>query len=156
MAGVKMELDDASNDQSTVISPSSFGMRRKSQTSNPPSSVVETESSSSSSSSIRLNVGGTIFATSPHTFVRFPECWLNQTLANAARSQTPVFLDRDGLLFRHVLNFCRSKELLLPKSFGDLEALRKEAIYFNLTSVASTRFISFHLSLFTLHTEHSI
>lgn len=42
------------------------------------------------------------------------------------------FIDRDGDMFRHILNFLRNKKLLLPSDFPHMELLLHEAIYFEL------------------------
>lgn len=42
------------------------------------------------------------------------------------------FIDRDGGMFRHILNFLRNKKLLLPTDFPDMELLLHEAHYFEL------------------------
>lgn len=42
------------------------------------------------------------------------------------------FIDRDGKMFRHILNFLRNKQLLLPDNFAYLDLLLREAIYFDL------------------------
>lgn len=42
------------------------------------------------------------------------------------------FIDRDGGMFRHILNFLRNKKLLLPLDFPYLELLLHEAHYFEL------------------------
>ena len=33
------------------------------------------------------------------------------------------FVDGDGKLFRHILNFCRTKQLTLPDNFDELDLL---------------------------------
>lgn len=42
------------------------------------------------------------------------------------------FIDRDGDMFRHILNFLRNKQLLLPADFVHMELLLHEAVYFEL------------------------
>lgn len=42
------------------------------------------------------------------------------------------FIDRDGDMFRHILNFLRNKKLLLPADFPHVELLLHEAVYFEL------------------------
>ena len=42
------------------------------------------------------------------------------------------FIDRDGQMFRHVLNFVRNSRLLLPDDFSDVELLLEEAKYYEI------------------------
>lgn len=43
------------------------------------------------------------------------------------------FIDRDGNMFRHILNFMRNSKLLIADDFSDLELLLEEAKYFEIT-----------------------
>lgn len=43
------------------------------------------------------------------------------------------FIDRDGSMFRHILNFMRNSRLLIPENFTDLDLLLEEARYFDIT-----------------------
>ncbi|KAG8222664.1 hypothetical protein J437_LFUL003786 [Ladona fulva] len=42
------------------------------------------------------------------------------------------FIDRDGRMFRHILNFMRNARLLVPENFADLDLLLEEAKYFEI------------------------
>lgn len=42
------------------------------------------------------------------------------------------FIDRDGKVFRFVLNFMRTGHLSLPQNFDDYETLLEEAKYYQL------------------------
>ena len=42
------------------------------------------------------------------------------------------FIDRDGKMFRHILNFVRNNKLLLPADFTDIDLLLEEARFFDL------------------------
>lgn len=42
------------------------------------------------------------------------------------------FIDRDGGMFRHILNFMRNSRLLIPDNFADLDLLLEEARYFDI------------------------
>jgi len=42
------------------------------------------------------------------------------------------FIDRDGSMFRHILNFMRNSKLLIAEDFCDLELLLEEAKYFEI------------------------
>jgi hypothetical protein len=45
------------------------------------------------------------------------------------------FIDRDGKMFRYILNYLRSSRLLLPDSFNEFEALYDEAKYYDLAGL---------------------
>ena len=46
------------------------------------------------------------------------------------------FIDRDGVLFRFVLDYLRSGQLVLPESFRELRRLEREAEYFRLSGMS--------------------
>jgi BTB/POZ domain-containing protein KCTD8/12/16 len=50
-------------------------------------------------------------------------------------SNNRIFIDRDGSLFRFILDFLRTKVLVLPENFNEYERLKNEAIYFKLDSL---------------------
>lgn len=90
---------------------------------------------------VELNVGGEIYATTVETLTRCPNSMLESMFAqrNAAmlaRDQRGrCFIDRDGKLFRYVLNFLRDGRLTVGEDFRDLEALRIESEYFALDAM---------------------
>jgi len=43
------------------------------------------------------------------------------------------FIDRDGNMFRHVLNFLRTSTLVIPEDFDEVDLLLEEARFFELT-----------------------
>ena len=45
------------------------------------------------------------------------------------------FIDRDGNMFRHVLNFLRTSTLAIPDDFDELDLLLEEARYFELAAM---------------------
>lgn len=42
------------------------------------------------------------------------------------------FIDRDGLMFRHILNFMRNSKLLISENFRDMDLLLEEARFFEI------------------------
>ena len=50
------------------------------------------------------------------------------------------FIDRDGGMFRHILNFMRTGRPVLPDNFQHLELLLEEAKYFELPGQNRTLF----------------
>ena len=45
------------------------------------------------------------------------------------------FIDRDGKMFRYVLNYLRSSRLLIPETFDEFEALYEEAKFYDLAGL---------------------
>ncbi|KZC08447.1 BTB/POZ domain-containing protein kctd15-like [Dufourea novaeangliae] len=69
--------------------------------------------------------------------IRYPE----SRLAKLFNGSIPIvldslkqhyFIDRDGGMFRHILNFMRNSRLLIPENFADLDLLLEEARYFDI------------------------
>lgn len=91
----------------------------------------------SSSSTITLNVGGHLYAALRQTLARHQGSLLEE-IANGKKPVQHVdsmgnsFIDRDGLVFRHVLNFLRLGELMLPNDFKEAGLLRREAEFYRL------------------------
>lgn len=50
-------------------------------------------------------------------------------------SKGKYFVDRDGVLFRYVLDFLRNQRLILPENFHEKERLRTEAEFYNLSKM---------------------
>ncbi|XP_076683314.1 BTB/POZ domain-containing protein twz [Andrena cerasifolii] len=86
---------------------------------------------------VHIDVGGTIYTSSLETLTKYPE----SRLAKLFNGSIPIvldslkqhyFIDRDGGMFRHILNFMRNSRLLLPDNFADLDLLLEEARYFDI------------------------
>lgn len=45
------------------------------------------------------------------------------------------FIDRDGKMFRHILNFLRTNSLPVAESFEELELLYEEARYYDIPAL---------------------
>ncbi|XP_030056311.1 potassium channel regulatory protein [Microcaecilia unicolor] len=94
----------------------------------------------SGSEPVTLNVGGQRFSTLAATLRRFPESRLARMLEGGDVELRPrdgfVFIDRDGALFVHVLEFLRTRRLALPPDFRDYERLRQEADFYELPALA--------------------
>ncbi|XP_071495102.1 uncharacterized protein [Diadema antillarum] len=90
-------------------------------------------------SHVGLNVGGKIFRTSRTTLTRDPDCFFSLMLSGripSARDDDGNYLiDRDGDIFRHVLNYLRGGQLLLPTGFNELHQLLGEADFFQLKAL---------------------
>ncbi|EDO34594.1 predicted protein, partial [Nematostella vectensis] len=85
---------------------------------------------------VNLNVGGYVYTTSYKTLTRCRDSMLGamfsgrQNLARDTRGN--FFIDRDGSLFRYILNFLRTSELCLPDSFDEFQQLSLEADFYQI------------------------
>lgn len=87
---------------------------------------------------VTLNVGGSLYTTTRGTLTRFPNSMLGAIfkyvgpVAITKDEHGRVFIDRDGELFRHVLNYLRRGYLVLPEGFNELDMLADEATFYEL------------------------
>lgn len=103
---------------------------------------------------IELSVGGQLYVTQLKTLTSVPNSLLWKTFAQGCPSEVPkdrkgrFFFDRDGCLFRYILEYLRdSSDLVLPDLFQEKRRLQKEADFFLLhdlsqrlrTATASSR-----------------
>ncbi|XP_037319973.2 BTB/POZ domain-containing protein KCTD21-like [Pungitius pungitius] len=85
---------------------------------------------------VSLNVGGEIYTTTLDTLTRCRDSMLGAMFTGqmpVLRDQGGnVFIDRDGKVFRYILNYLRSSSLDLPDGFSELSLLRREADFFQI------------------------
>uniref|UniRef100_A0A8D0BG02 BTB domain-containing protein n=1 Tax=Salvator merianae TaxID=96440 RepID=A0A8D0BG02_SALMN len=87
---------------------------------------------------IELNVGGQVYITRHSTLSSVPGSllWEMFTQKNsqflARDSKGRFFVDRDGFLFRYILDYMRDQQLVLPEHFPERGRLQREAEYFRL------------------------
>lgn len=85
---------------------------------------------------VELNIGGVHYTTSSTTLRRYEESMLYLMLEGSVPtsrdSSGRYFIDRDGQLFRHILNYLRTGKLVLPEEFTDLFNLRLEADFYRI------------------------
>ncbi|KAM9837617.1 BTB/POZ domain-containing protein KCTD21-like [Aulostomus maculatus] len=85
---------------------------------------------------VSLNVGGEIYTTTIDTLTRCRDSMLGAMFTGQMPllrdPQGNVFIDRDGKVFRYILNYLRSSSLDLPDGFTDLSLLRREADFFQI------------------------
>lgn len=88
---------------------------------------------------VELNVGGVFYTTSLKTLTQEPESLLCQLFSKkeglVKDAKGRYFIDRDGVLFRYVLDFLRDQTLLLPQAFRERDRLIREATYFRLAKM---------------------
>lgn len=56
------------------------------------------------------------------------------------------FIDRDGGMFRHILNFMRNSRLLIPDTFTDIDLLLEEARYFDIARESAQSLLPLFIS----------
>ena len=89
---------------------------------------------------VELNVGGQVYYTRHSTLVSSPGSLLGRIFSSkkdaahdlARDPKGRYFIDRDGFLFRYVLDYLRDRQVVLPDHFPEKGRLRKEAEYFLL------------------------
>lgn len=87
---------------------------------------------------LELNVGGVYYTVSASTLAQDPESTLAQLVQSPTAprdSKNRVFVDRDGVLFRYVLDFLRNRKLVLPENFREKDRLAQEAAFYNLPAL---------------------
>ncbi|XP_064206314.1 BTB/POZ domain-containing protein KCTD12-like [Anguilla rostrata] len=91
---------------------------------------------------VELNVGGQVYITRYSTLISYPDSLLgkmftsksNEGLARDTKGR--FFLDRDGFLFRYILDYMRDRQLLLPEDFPERARLQREVEFYNLPELA--------------------
>ncbi|XP_011672382.1 uncharacterized protein LOC105442188 [Strongylocentrotus purpuratus] len=92
-----------------------------------------------SDNQIGLNVGGKIYLTTRDTLTRYPNSFfaimLDSDIPSDRDAQGNYLIDRDGEIFRHVLNFMRCGKVVLPRGFSEFDLLEQEADFFSLEAL---------------------
>ena len=98
---------------------------------------------------VRLNVGGEWYTTTKSTLLSQPHTLFHKMLqtkqngvlldnhSGGSSNSGYYFIDRDGKLFRHVLNYLRSGKLHCPQGFKEYEQLEEEARFYRLSGLES-------------------
>lgn len=92
---------------------------------------------------VELNVGGQVYVTRLDTLTAVPNSLLWAKFTQSSPGELPTdskgrfFFDRDGFLFRYILDYLRdSSELVLPDFFKERRRLRREADFFLLPELS--------------------
>lgn len=97
---------------------------------------------------VELNVGGVFYTTYISTLTREKDSLLGQMFNGTSKNNIvkdnkgKYFIDRDGVLFRYVLDYLRNQKLTLPENFHEKERLRQEAEYYQLPNLTKSISIS--------------
>lgn len=87
---------------------------------------------------VELNVGGQVYITRYSTLISVPDSLLGEMFSRkttkglARDTKGRFFLDRDGFLFRYILDYMRDQQLVLPDHFPERGRLQREAEFFIL------------------------
>ncbi|XP_055710626.1 BTB/POZ domain-containing protein KCTD12 [Phlebotomus papatasi] len=89
---------------------------------------------------LELNVGGVHYSTSLKTLRADEDSRLAEIFTGSAGdvekdAKGRYFLDRDGVLFRYILDYLRDGTLTLPDGFRENDRLRQEAEHFRLSGL---------------------
>ncbi|PWA25348.1 hypothetical protein CCH79_00005340, partial [Gambusia affinis] len=90
-----------------------------------------------SNAPVHIDVGGHMYTSSLATLTKFPESRIGRLFDGTEpivldSLKQHYFIDRDGHMFRYILNFLRTSKLLIPDDFKDYSLLYEEARYFQL------------------------
>ncbi|XP_053202672.1 BTB/POZ domain-containing protein KCTD12-like [Panonychus citri] len=94
---------------------------------------------------VDLNVGGVYYSTSLETLQREPESLFTKlfTVSESSKlikdSQGRYFIDRDGHLFRYIIEYLRNDcKLILPDNFNERDRLKCESDHFQLNRLSKS------------------
>lgn len=95
-----------------------------------------------SNAPVHIDVGGHMYTSSLATLTKFPESRIGRLFDGTEpivldSLKQHYFIDRDGHMFRYILNFLRTSKLLIPDDFKDYSLLYEEARYFQLHPMLS-------------------
>uniref|UniRef100_UPI00398EA45A BTB/POZ domain-containing protein KCTD1 n=1 Tax=Pristiophorus japonicus TaxID=55135 RepID=UPI00398EA45A len=90
-----------------------------------------------SNAPVHIDVGGHMYTSSLATLTKFSDSRIGRLFDGTEpivldSLKQHYFIDRDGQMFRYILNFLRTSKLLIPDDFKDYSLLYEEAKYFQL------------------------
>ncbi|XP_071485391.1 BTB/POZ domain-containing protein KCTD8-like [Diadema antillarum] len=93
---------------------------------------------------VELNVGGQSYTTALSTLTKDRDSLLAELFTGRSESgllhrdsRGRYFIDRDGQLFRYILDYLRTHKLLLPEDFTEVSRLYEEARFYRLAGLMS-------------------
>jgi len=86
---------------------------------------------------VRLNVGGVRYSTSIPTLIKIPNSFFSAMFGGSfpLQLQDEVFIDRDGDLFKYILNYLRRGRVILPQDSILRQELIEEAQFYSLSDL---------------------
>ncbi|XP_078025189.1 BTB/POZ domain-containing protein KCTD1-like isoform X5 [Epinephelus lanceolatus] len=86
---------------------------------------------------VHIDVGGHMYTSSLATLTKYPESRIGRLFDGTEpivldSLKQHYFIDRDGPMFRYILNFLRTSKLLIPADFKEFSLLYEEASFFQL------------------------
>ncbi|XP_039984593.1 uncharacterized protein LOC120790798 [Xiphias gladius] len=86
---------------------------------------------------VHIDVGGHMYTSSLATLTKYPESRIGRLFDGTEpivldSLKQHYFIDRDGHMFRYILNFLRTSKLLIPDDFKEYSLLYEEASFFQL------------------------
>ncbi|KAF8571438.1 hypothetical protein P879_02457 [Paragonimus westermani] len=89
---------------------------------------------------VHVDVGGVLYTSSLETLTKYPNSRLGRMFSGVIpivldTMKQHYFIDRDGALFRHVLNFLRTGQLHLDVQYEELDQLIQEAQHYELNEM---------------------
>ncbi|XP_074493003.1 uncharacterized protein LOC141768526 isoform X1 [Sebastes fasciatus] len=87
---------------------------------------------------VHIDVGGHMYTSSLATLTKYPESRIGRLFDGTEpivldSLKQHYFIDRDGPMFRYILNFLRTSKLFVPDDFKEYSLLYEEASFFQLT-----------------------
>lgn len=113
---------------------------------------------------VELNIGGVYYTTTIKTLCQESNSLFSQMFEAKSQvkdSKNRIFIDRDGLLFRYILDYLRNRQLILPENFTEKRRLKCEAEFYSLQNMVkligdSDLINGFTLNSLNLKPERSI
>ncbi|XP_033095483.1 uncharacterized protein LOC117100041 [Anneissia japonica] len=89
---------------------------------------------------VSLNVGGKYYMTSVSTLTTYPDSMIGSMFSGrfpkVRDNQGNYVIDRDGKIFRYILNFLRTAQLCLPERFAEWDLLEAEADFYQIAQLS--------------------
>ncbi|XP_072295383.1 uncharacterized protein [Eucyclogobius newberryi] len=102
-----------------------------------PAGIPTAAKLSKSTAPVHIDVGGHMYTSSLATLTKYPDSKIGRLFDGTEpivldSLKQHYFIDRDGPMFRYILNFLRTSKLLLPEDFKEFSVLYEEACFFEL------------------------